>query len=144
MTNSLTQQSVETIRNMISVYETNETEITTGIASIEDKYKKLIEQESGELKKQLSEVTSQKEIWKQMLSQFTAAKMESTEKTASSSQETEISEPTESPAPIEEEDTVVDPFAEEDASNEEDSEGQETAAASPEDEWPTFPEEWNL
>lgn len=144
MTNSLTQQSVETIQNMISVYETNETEITTGIASIEDKYKKLIEQESGELKKQLSEVTSQKEIWKQMLSQFTAAKTEAPEQTGPACQETEISETAESPAPIEEEDAVVDPFAEEDASNEEDSEGQETAAVSPEDEWPTFPEEWNL
>lgn len=143
MTNSLTQQSVETIRNMISVYETNETEITTGIASIEDKYKKLIEQESGELKKQLSEVTSQKEIWKQMLSQFTATKAESTEQTAPSSQETEISDPVESPAPIEEE-VVVDPFAEEDTPAEEEPEEQAAADASSEDEWPTFPEEWNL
>lgn len=139
MTN-LTQQSVDTIKNMISVYETNETEIHSGIASIESKYKKMIEQESSELKKQLSDVTAQKEIWKQMLSQFSIESVGTTPEPA----ETEITEPDESPAPIEEEDAVVDPFAEEDApDNDDDTNTPETASASSEDEWPTFPEEWN-
>lgn len=137
MTN-LIQQSVDTIKNMISVYETNETEINSDIASIESKYKKIVEQESSELKKQLSEVTAQKEIWKQMLSQFATATMEA-------STEAEVSEPEASASPIEDEDMVVDTFADENTSkdDEDDTNVAEVAAPSSEDEWPTFPEEWN-